>query len=53
MESERFDDVQHICSDGADDSQPVREEVQISLQERGESVAVVRTMVFGVAESID
>ena len=53
MKSERFDDVQHICSDGADDSQPVREEVQMSLQERGESVAVVRTMVFGVAKPVD
>ena len=53
MKGERLDDVEHVGSDGADDPQPVREQVQVRLQEGGEGVAVVRPMVLGLAQAVD
>ena len=53
MECERFDNIEHVGPDGANNSKPGREEVEMSLQERGQSVAVIRSMVFGFAEAVN
>ena len=53
MEGEGLDDVEHVGSDGANDSQPVGEQVQVRLEEGREGVAVVRPVVLGLAEAVD
>ena len=53
VERERLDDVQHVRPDRADNSQPVRKQVQVRLHEGGEGVAVVRPVVLGLAQAVD